>query len=69
MFSIKNGWKEGDALLPLFFNFALEYVIKRVQINQVGLKLSATRQLLFHAVNVNILSGSAHTIKKTTEAL
>jgi len=25
MFPIKNGWKKGDALLPLFFKFALEY--------------------------------------------
>jgi hypothetical protein len=30
MFPISNGLKQGDALLPLLFNFALEYVIKRV---------------------------------------
>jgi len=30
MFPIKNGLKQGDSLLPLFFNFALEYAIKRV---------------------------------------
>jgi hypothetical protein len=27
MFPIKNGFKKGDALLPLFFNFALGYAI------------------------------------------
>jgi hypothetical protein len=32
--------KQGDALLPLIFNFAVEYVIRRVEVNQVGLKLN-----------------------------
>jgi len=32
MFSIKNGLKQ-DALLPLVFNFALEYAIRMVQVN------------------------------------
>ena len=29
MFPIRNGLKQGDALLPLLFNFALEYAIKQ----------------------------------------
>ena len=37
-FPIRNGLKQGDVLLPLIFNFALEYAIKRVQVNQDGLK-------------------------------
>jgi hypothetical protein len=32
MFPIRNGLKQGDALSPLLFNFALEYAIKRVQV-------------------------------------
>jgi hypothetical protein len=29
MFPIRNGLKQGDALLPLFINFVLEYAIRR----------------------------------------
>ena len=56
--------KQGDALSPLLFNFALDYAIRRVQINQDGLKLNGTHQLLAYADNVNILGGSVHTVKK-----
>ena len=65
MFSIKNGWKE-DVLSSLLFNFSLEYAIRWVQLNQVGFKLNATGQLLFYTVDVNILGGSVHTMKKNT---
>jgi sorting nexin-29 len=52
-----------------FFNFALECAIKRVQVNQDGLKLNSTHQLLPYADDVNILGGSVHTVKKNAEAL
>ena len=61
-----NGLKHGDALSPLLFNFALEYTIRKVQVNQVGMKLSGTLQLLIYADDVNILEGSVHTIEKNT---
>jgi hypothetical protein len=69
MFPIRNGLKEGDALSPLLFNFALDYAIKRVQANQDGLNLNGTHQLLAYANDVNILEGSVHIVKENAEAL
>jgi hypothetical protein len=59
----------GDALSPLLFNFALEYAIRGVQLNQDGLKLNGTHHLLTYADDVNILGGSVKKKKKNAEAL
>ena len=34
MFPARNGFKQGEALSLLLFNFALEYTVRRVQVNQ-----------------------------------
>ena len=68
-FPIRNGLKEGDALSPMLFNFALEYAIRRVQVNQDGLKLNGTHEPLTYADDVNILGGSIHPLKENAEAL
>ena len=54
MFPIRNGLKQGEA-------------IKRVQINQDGLKLNVTHQLLTYADDVNIKGGSVHTVKENAK--
>ena len=67
MFTIKIGLKQGEGLSPLLFSFALEYAIRRVQVNQYGLKLYGTHQLVFYADDDNIMGGSVHTVRKNTK--
>jgi hypothetical protein len=51
---------------PLLFNSALAYAIRKVQENQVGLKLNGTHQLLVYADDMNLLGD---TIKRNTQTL
>jgi hypothetical protein len=68
-FIIENGLKKGDALSPLRFNFTLEFSIRMVQANQMGLTLSGTYQLLAYADDVNIVGENIDTIQRNTKAL
>jgi hypothetical protein len=65
---IQNGLKQGDALSPLLFNFALEYAIRKVQEHQVKPKLNGTQQLAY-AGDVNLLRDNIDTIEKSTDSL
>ena len=55
--------------MPLLFNFAVEYAIRRVQVSQDSFKLNGTHRLLVYTDNVNIMGGNVHTIKENAEAL
>jgi hypothetical protein len=68
MFSFRNGLKQGDALMSLLFNSALQYAIRSVQVHQDGLKLNGAHQVLVFADDVNILGESVHTVKENQEA-
>ena len=54
MIPIRNGLKQGDALSPLLFNFALQHAISRDQVNQDGLKSNTTHSLVVYANEVNV---------------
>ena len=66
-FPIHCGLKQGDALSPLFFNFALEYAIRRVQENRISLELNRKHQLLFQVDDVNMLGENLQTVRENAE--
>jgi hypothetical protein len=68
-FSIQNCLKQRDVLLPLLPKLALQYDLRKVQKNQVGLKLNGTNQLLAYAEDVKLLGDNIDTTRKNTGTL
>jgi hypothetical protein len=64
-FHTQNGIIQGDALLPLLFNFVLKNTIRKVQGNLEGLKLNGTHQILVYSDDVYLFGGNINATKKT----
>jgi hypothetical protein len=66
-FPIQNVLKQGDVLSSLLFNFIVEYAIRKVQENWMGLKLNGAFQFLPYAEYLNLLGDNVITISITSK--
>lgn len=55
IFLTQTGVRQGEALSPLLFNFALEHTIVKVQGSQVEMTFNETYQLMVRAADDNFL--------------
>ena len=68
-FEIRSGLKQGDALSPLLFNFALEYAILKIKEDKKGLTLKCLNQLFVYADDVDLIGDDIDAIQSNTEVL
>ena len=66
-FSIEDFLKQGDALSPLLFNFALEYAIRKVQETNLGYDMNSSHQVLTYEDNVNLMGDDIRTIERRAD--
>jgi Reverse transcriptase (RNA-dependent DNA polymerase). len=53
-FPVGNGLKQGDALSPVLYKFALEYAIREVHETRLGLDMYGNYQVLAYADDANL---------------
>jgi hypothetical protein len=68
IFLIRNCLKHVDGLAPFLLNFALKYAIRRVQVNQDGLKLNGTLHRLPYAMML-IYWGESYILERKMKQL
>jgi hypothetical protein len=66
-YPLLNRLKQGYALSPLLSKFSLDYAIKEVQENKIGLEMNGTHQILLYVDDVSLLGDSVNTIKENSE--
>jgi hypothetical protein len=69
MFPTRKGLKRVDGLSPFLIKFALEYDIRRVQVNHDGMKLNGTHRLSLYVDDVNILVVIARAVQENAKCL
>jgi hypothetical protein len=68
-FPIHNGLRQGDALSPLLFNFALEYAIEKIGTSDLGLSLNGNVQVCTYADDIAEMGDTEETVAGNTEIL
>jgi hypothetical protein len=64
-FPIQNDLKQGDALLPVLFNFVFR-ICHQGSPRKSSLEVNGTHKLLVYAEDVNLLDGNISTMKENT---
>jgi len=68
-FPAHNVLKQGNILSLLHFNFAAEYITRRVQDNHEGVEKNSLHQVLVYAADVNLLWENINTIQNNGKIL
>jgi len=70
-FRVENGLRQGDALSPMLFNIALEYVVRAVIESNIGVKIQENTEVMIMAYvdDIMIVAESEANLKTTTADL